>query len=83
MHWSVRGKLIVKEDHSGREWKTWSSPLGFDVMGIYASGQVQIKYVRGSPKSSHSGLQLVVVNYSCPHIGIHTSTTAAAATSSL
>jgi WD40 repeat protein len=38
MYWNPRGKLIVGDDQANTRWSTWTSPLGFDVMGIYGQG---------------------------------------------
>jgi hypothetical protein len=36
-YWNPRGKLIVGDDQANTRWSTWTSPLGFDVMGAAAS----------------------------------------------
>lgn len=38
MYWNPRGKLIVGDDQADTRWTSWTSPLGFDVMGIYSNG---------------------------------------------
>eukprot|EP01052_Picozoa_sp_SAG31_P052972 SAG31_NODE_13347_length_875_cov_1.641753_1_plen_53_part_10 len=39
MHWDVRGKLYMDSgEQRDTQWKSWTSTLGFPVMGIFGSG---------------------------------------------
>jgi len=39
MHWDVKGKLFVDPgEQRDTDWKTWTSIIGFPVMGIFGPG---------------------------------------------